>query len=590
MTDNIEHLELLLHLDERQGLKYAFISIRPNTRIKEPHDPLVFQTIIEEIKKELKKRGLRHGIHKSKVITSAVNHYLDDYRKIEANKTLYTFPVASPTLPRKGDDGTLEVLIDLKLKPGKIRDEKTGKIDYYDLGFSETLIHAGKPLVLINHATPGVDGLDIFKKPIKAKPGTEQKIPAYDRKSIVCEEDPDNNRTVLKAAITGFLYQDPGRGYFIDKDVLTRQVDFSTGNIEVDDFDEIDTFIKVSGSNDIMHDSVKPGFTLKAREILVEGNVGRGATLEGDRIVVTGIVDTQARIIGRQIEIGKVVGAYIEGSDIKINAVLQNATVIGQSVRLSTCMASTISGEEVFINRELRSGTVTASSFIFCNQVTGTTHSTLCIDPMAIPSFRKKLAEQQKQVDICRQIYQERLKEFEKEQMQHKGRHQSHLDNFYRQVEELKGVTLHGKQRKAIEQLLAQDLIDDIGNRLNFTLHTITRKHLENCAASLRQLQKSAAEVEGVRQTYHDAEKIQLAMEESHTRGLILIADDSSGEIKVCYRAESLSPVVFNQKMLFCYDAKKSRILGLKKFGAVTHQRLFSDLSPRALAAVNRMT
>lgn len=590
MTPSNDHLDLMLRLDERQGLQYAFISILPNTRITNPQDPEVYQAIIKAVKRELRKKKLRYGIHKASAITSEIKRYLADYRKIEAQKTLYTFPVASPTLPQKGDDGNIKVLVDLKLKPGKIKDEKTGKIDYYDLGFSETLIHKGDPLIIIKHGTPGVDGYNIYKGSIKAKPGTDPQIPPYDRKTILREEDPDNNKTLLKAAITGFLYQERGRGYFIDKDVLTKQVDFSTGNIEVQDFSDIDTVIKVSGNNDIMRDSVKPGFTLKARKIIIEGNVGRGATLEGDSITVTGIVDTKAQIIGQQIEIGKAVGAHIEGRDIKINSVLQNATVIGESVRLNTCMSSTVCGEEVFINRELRSGTVTASHFIFCQQASGTTHSTLNIDPLAIPSFMLKLEAQQIQVETCYKLFKERQKEFEREELLHNGRHQSNIDNFYRQVEELKKIKLNEKQKKAIEQLLAQGLIDDIGKRLNFTLHAITRKHLENFAASFSKLQKSAKEVEEVENSYKEAQAIEHELEEFHCKGLILIADESSGEIKICYRQECLSPVIFNHNMLFNYDAKSSKIIALKKFSLITHKRLFTNLSPRALTAVNKFT
>ncbi|MEA3348477.1 MAG: flagellar assembly protein A, partial [Pseudomonadota bacterium] len=285
MTQNIELLDLMLHLDERQGVDHAFISIRPNTRILKPRDPEVLQSILDVIKRELKENNISHGIKKANAITSEVKRYLADYQEIKARKTFYSFPLASPTLPQKGDDGTIEVLVDLKLKPGKIRDEKTGKIDYHDLGFSETLIHAGKPLVIINHATPGIDGTNIFNKPLKAQAGAQKKTPKYDRKTISCEENPKRNRAVLKAAITGFLYQEPGRGYFIDKDVLTRQVDFSTGNIEVRDFSDIDTVIKVSGHKDVMRDSVKPGFTLKAKEIIIEvmENGGEAKKIMKDR-------------------------------------------------------------------------------------------------------------------------------------------------------------------------------------------------------------------------------------------------------------------------------------------------------------------
>ncbi|MEA3333048.1 MAG: flagellar assembly protein A [Pseudomonadota bacterium] len=590
MTQSIELLDLMLHLDQRQGLEYAFISIRPNTRIIKPLDPAVLRTILEAIKAELQQKGICHGINKTKTIVSEVKRYLTDYQRIAADKTFYTFPIAGPTPPQKGDNGKIEILVDLKLKPGKIKDEKSGKIDYYDLGFSETLIHSGKSLVIIDHATPGVDGIDIFKQPIKAEAGSEERIPNYDRKTITCEDDPDNNKTVLKAAITGFLYQESQRGYFVDKDVLTKQVDFSTGNIEVRDFSEIDTTIKVSGKNDIMHDSVKPGFTLKAKEVVIDGNVGRGATIEGDNIIISGIVDTKARIIGRKIEIGKVVGAHIEGSDIKINAVLQNATVVGEQVRISTCMSSEVSGEEVFINRELRSGSVTASKFIFCQMASGTSHSTLTIDPFAIPSFLQNLEEQQGRVNSCHKNHQKQSRKYEKEQQRHYNKHQHQIDNFYRQVEELKKITLNEKQKKAIEQLLAHGKIDDIGKRLNFKLHTITRKHLETFANSLSLLQNSFAELNQLKEAYKNEENIQHEMEESHTRGLILIADESSGEMKICYRKVCLSPIVFNQNLLFCYDAKKNKIIALKKFGEITHQRLFTQLSPRALSVVNKFT
>jgi hypothetical protein len=339
-----------------------------------------------------------------------------------------------------------------------------------------------------------------------------------------------------------------------------------------------------------MHDSVKPGFTLKAKEIVIDGNVGRGATIEGDNIIISGIVDAKARIIGRKIEIGKVVGAHIEGSDIKINAVLQNATVVGAQVRISTCMSSEVRGEEVFINRELRSGTITASRFIFCHQASGTSHSTLSIDPFAIPGFRQNLEEQQGQVDSCLRRYQKHNQEHEKKQQIHHNKHQHQIDNFYRQVEELKKITFNEKQKKAIEQLLAQGQIDDVGKRLNLKLHAITRKNLENFAHSLSFLQNSFTEVNKLKKAYKNEETIQHEMEESHTRGLILIADESSGEMKICYRKVCLSPVVFNQNLFFCYDAKKNKIIALKKFGEITHRRLFSHLSPRALSIINKFT
>ncbi len=587
LTPNIELLDLMLHLDERQGLKHAFISIRPNTRILDPEDPTVLRSILETVKEKIREHEIRHGISKSSAIIANVKRYLKTYSEIQLEKTFYTFPLASPTPPQKGDDGSIEELIDLRLKPGKISNEKTGQIDYHDLGFSDTLIHEGKTLIIITPATPGVDGLDIFKQPIKAQPGEAVKVPAYDKKTISYEEVPETDQTLLKACITGFLYKDFDRGYFIDKDVLAEQVDFTTGNIEVQNFEQIDSTIKVSGSQDIMHNSVKPGFTLKAKEIIIEGNVGRDATIEGDKIVITGIVGANARITGHDIEIGKVIGAHVVGSKIKINSVLQNATVIGENVRVKTTMSSRISGNEVFISDELRSGSVTAASFIFCRKATGTSHSTLTIDPFAVPSFQQKLKEQQDKVENQHQLYQRRNLLFEKEQNTHKGRYQSHIDNFYRQIENEKKISLSPQQKKAIEQLLTHGKVKDVSLKLNFKIDTTTSTQLTNFAASLSRIKDSFAEVEELNQAHIDEKKLLREMEEAYTRGLILIADESSGEIKICYRDICLSPIVFNQNLLFFFDKKRKKIFPLKKFSMITHQRLFSCISSRALAMVN---
>ncbi|RLB70980.1 MAG: hypothetical protein DRH03_06435 [Deltaproteobacteria bacterium] len=587
LTPNIELLDLMLNLDERQGLEYAFISIRPNTRILNPKDPAVLRSILETIKEKIRDQEIRHGISKSSAIIASVKEYLKTYPQIQLEKTFFTFPLANPTLPQKGDDGSIEELIDLKLKPGKINDEKTGQIDYHDLGFSDTLIHDGKPLVVITHATPGVDGIDIFKQPIKSQPGDAVKVPDYDKKTIACEDVLETDQTILKASITGFLYKDFDRGYFIDKDVLTDQVDFTTGNIEVQDFEQIDSTIKVSGSQDILHNSVKPGFTLKAKEIIIEGNVGQDATIEGDKIIITGIVSANARITGHDIEIGKVIGAHVVGNKIKINSVLQNATVIGEDIRIKTTMSSQISGNEVFISEELRSGSVTAASFIFCRKATGTSHSTLAIDPFAVPSFQQKLKDQQTQVENQHQLYQKRNLLFEKEQNTHKGRYQSHIDNFYRQIENEKKISLSKQQKKAIEQLLTHGSVADVSQKLNFKIDATTNTQLTNFTASLSRLRDSFAEVAELNQAHIDEKNILLEMKEAYTRGLILISDESSGEIKICYHDTCLSPIVFNQNLLFCFDKKRKKIFPLKKIGMITHQRLLTNLSSRALAAVN---
>jgi uncharacterized protein (DUF342 family) len=597
-SNSLELLDLFLQLDEREGLQYAYISIRPNTRISNPADETLVPVILERIFWEIEEQGIIHGLRPESELQSEIRQYLQEYKTIQTNKTFFTFLAAQPTLPIRGDDGSLEVLIDLKLKPGKIKDPKTGQIDYHDLGFSETLVRTGDPLVVTTHATAGIDGTDIFGEPIKAKPGNDPGIPRYDRRTIIAEEEEFitreqeseelRRRTSLKARLDGFLYHDSDRGYFIDKDVLTQQVDFHTGNIEVQDFTEIDSIIKVSGSSDILHDSVKPGFTLKAREIFIDGNVGRGAILEGDRIIISGIVDAKAQIRGQEIEIHKVVGARIEGEKIRINQVLQNASVCGHEILLKTCVSSEIIGEEVFISNELRASRVTAASFIYCHKATGPNFATLTIDPPTVPSFSQALEEQRELVENMRRNYRDEEQKLHKKQGTFRRKHQPRLDNFFKVIEGSKSTRLNQKQRQALEQMLRHGRCDAICTKLNLDLNKLIRQQLDEFSDGCKRFESDEKVLGEHNLELQKEESLLKEMENAHTQGLILISGESNGEIKVCYCSTCLSPVVFNQKLLFCFDNARKRIVAMKKFGSAGHRNLYSHLSPRALATIKK--
>ena len=202
----------------------------------------------------------------------------------------------------------------------------------------------------------------------------------------------------------------------------------------------------------------------------------------------------------------------------------------------------------------------------------------------------QKLKEQQAKVEKQHQLYQKRNLIFEKEQHTHTGRFQSHIDNFYRQIENEKKTTLSKPQKRAIEQLLTHGKVEDVGRKLNFNIDATTSTQLTNFATSLVRIKDSFAEVEELNQAHINEKDLLQEMEEAYTKGLILISDESSGEIKICYCDTCLAPIVFNQNLLFCFDKKRKKIFPLKKFGAITHQRLFTQLSNRALATVNNFT
>ena len=143
------------------------------------------------------------GLLSREEITGQVEVYLEGYRRHGCYQDYYTFQLAAPTLPARGEDSRLEMLIDLELKPGKVVDEKSGRIDFHDLGFSDKLVLVGQEIAILHHATPGVDGQTIYGEPIPAEPGKEVVKLKYDQRSIAAREEgeEENRTTVLAAAI-----------------------------------------------------------------------------------------------------------------------------------------------------------------------------------------------------------------------------------------------------------------------------------------------------------------------------------------------------------------------------------------------------
>jgi len=587
---HIEKLDIFIHLDEVDGEQYAYLSIRPNSRILNPSAAAVKSEILVKMQEVIAGSRIIHGLPNTQKLKNHIATYLEGYQKQGRYRNYFTIQLASPTLPQPGKNSFLEELIDLELKPGKISDEKTGKIDYHDLGFSDKLVKKNSDIAILTHATAGIDGSTIYGDPIPAEPGKEVIKLAYDHKSITAEEQPEKNRTILKALITGFLYRDPAKGFFIDPDVLVSQVDFSTGNIAIKEFSQVSTAIKVEGSNNILQDTVKPGFTLMAKKITVNGNVGRGAVLKGENIKISGIVDPGARIIGKHISINKVVGAFIEGDDIQINAVVENSTVIGRQIIVETCITSIMKGSEVIISDAMHAGTVTAGTFIYCHGIFGSGKSVLGIDPMALPAYQ----QQEEEINLEMKKLSAKLDHFIP-QVTKKVHLQSQLEkeitHLFQTIEQQKNMSLTDQQRAAIMQLISHGQIDELRERLQISITAIMVKRLKTYHLISQEIAELKISEDAIIKEFSAIKQKLIELKLSYNHGLVVVNNHGNGESQIEFATFSRPPEAISQTTLFSFNRQEQKIFAsTTPFSWKQEDSRLAPLSPQALKIINQFS
>lgn len=586
-AQHIEKLEIFIHLDEMNGQQHAYLSIRPNSRILNPEAAEVNGEILAKMQEIIAGSNISHGLPDTNTLKKHINAYLEGYLKQGGYRDYFTIPLASPTMPQRGEDSFLEELIDLELKPGKISNEKTGKIDYHDLGFSDKLVKKNSDIAILTHATAGIDGSTIYGDLIEAEPGKEIVKLTYDHKSIIAEEQPEKNQTVLKALITGFLYRDAKKGFFIDPNVLVHQVDFSTGNIAIKEFNQVSTAIKVEGSTNILKDTVKPGFTLMAKEIKINGNVGRGAVLEGEEINISGIVDPGASITGNSISINKVVGAFIKGNDIHIKSVVENATITGKHVEMKTFVTSTIKGDEVIIHEAMHGGTVTAGSFIYCHGVFGSGNSVLRIDPMVLPDYQEqeeklKAAMKKASTKLDNATPQLTKKSYLKSQLE------KEINNFIQTIEQQKNRKLTEQQKRAILQMISRGRSDELRKRLQISITSLMAKRLQTYHLLSREIDKLKGSADGLAGEYAATQQDLIELKLSFTRGLILVNNTGNGEARIEFSTYSRQRESINQPTLFSFNPKEKKIhTSSTPLSWEQEDARLTRLSPQALKLIN---
>jgi uncharacterized protein (DUF342 family) len=205
----------------------------------------------EDVKSFLMAKGVKFGFDPV-VLEAALSG-----RKVD---TPILFAKARPAVP--GRDASIRFVISPEGK-AKPRVSTGDKVDFREM---ETLVQvkAGDVLAVVEPATPGVPGSDIFGNPIPGVPGKDKKISEGQNTKL------STDGHSLSAAKSGYLFRQGdtlgvGTTYVVDGDV-----DFNTGNIH------FTGDIEVRGG-------IGEGFTVEATgSILVMGDVDGASIISGN--------------------------------------------------------------------------------------------------------------------------------------------------------------------------------------------------------------------------------------------------------------------------------------------------------------------
>ncbi|MGM0508632.1 MAG: DUF342 domain-containing protein, partial [Fusobacteriota bacterium] len=283
----------------------------------------------DKILAKLQDKGVKINIKKDLIRKIVKNRYYDQ-----------EFIIAEGTPPRHGKDGRIEYLFETE-DDFHAEKEEDGKVNFKELGLINNVCQ-NEVLAEKIDPTEGEDGIDVYGKVIKAKPG---KVVEFSKgKKVNLSKDKHK-----------LLSQIDGHVSLMDKKVIvtplktvSQDVDYSTGNI-----DFIGT-VYVKGN-------ILKGFKVKAKgDIIIDGVVEGGELEAGGNISVRhGIVDESYKEDRMVKAKGEIKTKYIEnsrvvsGDNILVSQAVINSILWAQEKVIVKGTKATISGGEVIAGNEI---------------------------------------------------------------------------------------------------------------------------------------------------------------------------------------------------------------------------------------------
>ncbi|PZE22427.1 DUF342 domain-containing protein [Paenibacillus xerothermodurans] len=325
-------------------------------QFKQCDDRLTFS--IDQLGEVLQSFHVSHGVDRSKLAEIA-----DNPKAFFSAKTLIA--TGSPPIP--GQDGYINLLLDLDTDTKKPAEMEDGKVDFKQI----TSIHNVKKGQLIAQrffGTEGAPGIAVTGETIAARAGKEAHFKIG--KNVVTDAD----KTNLYAAIDGMVTKtDRDKINVFPVFEVNGDVDYNIGNI-----DFVGTVV--------IRGSVLTGFRIKAAgDIRVTGSV-EGADLEAD-----GSIEITAGILGHNK------GVIRAGKRVK-SSFIQDATIIAEEVTVSqSIMHSTVRASKEVICKGSKGlivgGVIQAGELVSARTVGNSMSTATVIEVGVLPELRNELAQ-----------------------------------------------------------------------------------------------------------------------------------------------------------------------------------------------------
>ncbi|HEY9100699.1 FapA family protein [Chitinimonas sp.] len=207
----------------------------------------------EKVREAIRSRNISHGLHEAELA--------DALLKGQCNELI----IAEGEEPESGIPARFDSLLEA-LKAQRLEHDEGDVVDYRDLG-NLIVVDPGTPLMKRTPAVQGKNGVDVFDRPVPAKPVPD---PPFN-KGLPGAAPDEKNPDLLLATIAGAPSLTEN-GVSVNPLVDVVDVDLSTGNITFDGTIQVKGDIKAGMSVRVQGDVVVSG-TIEAAEIIAGGNV-----------------------------------------------------------------------------------------------------------------------------------------------------------------------------------------------------------------------------------------------------------------------------------------------------------------------------
>jgi len=203
----------------------------------------------EDVLKALSEKGIVHGIVKGN-FDKFLNDTYDHREKLL---------IAKATPPGTGKDGYLEFLISSAIN---IKENKFGKVDFYDIGLIKT-VQANERLVKIYPPIVGTEGCNLMGEKIPGILGKPAEVNRIKGEGVGIDE----TGNYLIALKNGCYKKKYGLITVLEELRIERNLDFAVGNV--------DTTASI-----VVNGDIKSGFTCKTSSDMIVSGVIEDAKIE----------------------------------------------------------------------------------------------------------------------------------------------------------------------------------------------------------------------------------------------------------------------------------------------------------------------